>query len=88
MKYIYSPKVVVESFVNVNDNHRKFYTVQTDANNNRVTCTWGRIGGTAKRRVYKFSNREETRAFADKIVEKRFKNGYVQVDGFVAAPAA
>lgn len=78
MTYFYAPKMTIETFVNV-ATRRAFYTIKTDANNNRVTLRFGRLGTLGKSIVKTFSSRDETREFAEKARETRIAHGYVQI---------
>ena len=71
--------MTIQSFINVQDRHRKFYVVKCDTVNRRVTCIWGRLGSMGQTQVSRFLTATDTREFAEQKVDTRYAHGYTRI---------
>jgi predicted DNA-binding WGR domain protein len=60
--------------VDINSNANKFW--QAEVNDKFVTCSWGRIGYKAQKKVYQQLSQAHAQQMCNMLVEQKIKKGY------------
>lgn len=67
---------MTRSFINVSENHRKFYHITLNVAAKQVVIRFGRIGTAGQQQVKRFDYITAARTYFFRMVDTRYAHGY------------